>query len=182
VRSSSGDFHASAQVLLLPRDSESAEFTPRRSQRLEWTLEGGEHVARFRFVQVALAEYDVRILAPRSPFLVEPGDLSTAPPNENLELTIRDDREVFSLSFLPLDAETGRWLSETQLQLRDASGTELYAGPTSGWSSPRPFGEEEVLSWRLSKDGYVTARGDRSSFASPLGARVQQAVVRLRRH
>ena len=182
VRSTSGEFTRSAQVVLRPRSADSEEFLPRRSQRLSWELEGAEYVARFRFSQVALAEYEVTILAPRSPYLVEPAELLATPPDSGLELVIRDEREVFSLTFLPLDADTGRWLGDTQLQLRGAGGKELYSGPTSGWSSSTPFGEDAVLSWRLSKDGYVTERGDRRAFTGRLGATAQQAVVRLRRH
>ncbi len=182
VRSTSGEFSGNAQVVLRPRASADGEFLPRRAQRLSWTLEGSEQVARFHFSQVAHAEYEVSVLAPWSPYRVEPDELLVTPPDQSLELTIRDEVEVYSLTFLPLDADTGRWLSETHLQVRDAAGEEIYAGPTSGWNSPSPLSEAQGLDWRLSKEGYLTVRGDRSAFTGTAGTKYQQAVVRLRRH
>lgn len=179
VRSESGTFAGTCVAILTPRGESGA---PRRTQSLGWQRVGGSLEARFRFLAVAREDYELRLALPRDAYEVSPALLELSPPELGADFVIEDSREVFRLTFYPVDATTGRWLGEAHLVVRGEGGALLYEGTASGWESPRAFAEEEELTWRLSKPGYITERGDRAAFTARGRAHLRTAVVRLRRN
>ncbi|MCB9916426.1 MAG: carboxypeptidase regulatory-like domain-containing protein [Planctomycetes bacterium] len=182
VRSLSGEFDAIGFVYLQPLQEPGEKPLPRRRQELRWERVGVDYVAAFRFRSVARARYSLGLSLPGSPYLAEPETCEVTPPSLAHEFLVRDDKEFHRLSFYPVDAGTGEYLRDVHLVMKDAQGEETYSGPLSHWYGSRLYAEDEVLTWTLTKSGYLVASGNRRAFDGEAYYNRRTAIVRMWRN
>ena len=178
VRSLSGGFRGDLTLSLRPAEGESGDL-PARMIRVAWQEVGAGFEAPFRFEGVPTGRYHLETFLRQEDFDVSPSQQVVIPPDETLDILVRDDKPRFRMDFLVLDALTDEWLDESQVRILDSSGELAYEGPAMGWKAARLFAEGETMQWKVHHPGYHSKFGGRAEFDALTEDGDHTAVLKL---
>lgn len=180
VRSLSGEFEGTLNLVLVPTEDADEDLAVRRIG-LRWEEENGERLGRFRFETVADGTYELHATVRGRSYEVLPEIQALTPPREGLELVVRDDVERRQLHFLAVDEETADYLEGAHLRLVDSTGAIVFDGDPGELRELPRFAEGEAFEWKLEVEGYVPLSGDRRAFEELAGGSSMFAVIGMKR-